>query len=125
MFATTAFLAISTFLCIGVSAIPRYSNSPHLRVEVTGPSAVVDADNLWVVTTVTNLADETVKLLEHPDTPLSQLPTDIFEVTRHCGKRPDFIGHTVCSYLSSPFVEFTNIVCRCMVIFREQPAFLL
>lgn len=49
-------------------------------------------DNFDVVTTITNSGSETVKVLEHPNGPLSKLPTEIFDLTSESGTHAAFNG---------------------------------
>lgn len=49
-------------------------------------------DNFNVVATLTNKGEETVKVLNHPESPFSSLPTDTFIIHGENGALPDFIG---------------------------------
>lgn len=60
-----------------------------------------------MTTIVTNKGDASIKLLDHPVSPLNGIQTDIFDVTRECGKRPQFIGYRVSHPCRSPFVMLT------------------
>ncbi|KAH6906781.1 peptidyl-Lys metalloendopeptidase [Coprinopsis sp. MPI-PUGE-AT-0042] len=64
----------------------------RLALEVTGPALVRGVDNFNVVTILTNKGDETVKVLNHPDSPLSRLPADTFIIRGENGATPAFIG---------------------------------
>ncbi|KAL7284359.1 hypothetical protein ACG7TL_001648 [Trametes sanguinea] len=66
--------------------------APGLLLQVSGPSAVHDVDNFKIITTVTNIGDEALKLLNDPHSPLSDLPTDLFDIVNVNGTSPDFIG---------------------------------
>jgi len=79
-------LLILALESLGVSA------SPAISVTVTGPESVTDVENLTVVATVTNTGDETLKLLNDPEGPLSQAPTDTFSITDASGTGPTFTG---------------------------------
>ncbi|KAI8968767.1 Metalloprotease [Trametes punicea] len=65
---------------------------PGLLLQVSGPPYVHDVDNFIVTTTLTNTGDEPLKLLNDPHSPLSDLPTDIFDINNQHGTSPDFIG---------------------------------
>jgi len=79
-----------------VSAAVGVSSAPGLSVHVGGPDAVDGVNNLKVVTTVTNTGDETLKLLNHPAGPLSQLPTETFFISHEeNGASPSFTGAKV------------------------------
>ncbi|OSD07760.1 Metalloprotease [Trametes coccinea BRFM310] len=66
--------------------------APGLLLQVSGPSAVHNVDNFKIITTVTNIGDESLKLLNDPHSPLSDLPTDLFDIVNVNGTSPDFIG---------------------------------
>ena len=88
-----SFLPIAAFITAAIA-------TPTLLLEVSGPSTVNSIDRLNITTTVRNVGDEAVKLLNHPRSPLSDLPTDMFTITNRHGFSPDFIGISV-SHLSS------------------------
>lgn len=82
----------SALLALVSSAI-AVSAAPGLSVRVGGPAAVDGIQNFKVVATVTNTGDETLKLLNHPNGPLSQRPTDTFFVAHEeSGAAPSFSG---------------------------------
>ncbi|OBZ77464.1 Peptidyl-Lys metalloendopeptidase [Grifola frondosa] len=83
--------SLSALLAFVASAV-MVSATPGLLVQVTGPAAVHDIQNLQVVATVVNTGNESLKLLKDPHGPLSQSPTDIFNITNGSGDSPDFIG---------------------------------
>ncbi|KAL0064172.1 hypothetical protein AAF712_008894 [Marasmius tenuissimus] len=56
------------------------------------PAGSDDVTGLEVVTTVTNTGDETLKLLNHPNSVLSKWATDSFEIYNDDGVVADFNG---------------------------------
>lgn len=80
-----SFLPITAFIAAAIAA-------PTLLLEVSGPPIVNSIDRLNITTTVRNVGDEAVKLLNHPRSPLSDLPTDMFAITNRHGLSPDFVG---------------------------------
>ncbi|KAF8636946.1 hypothetical protein AX17_003197 [Amanita inopinata Kibby_2008] len=81
----------SALLAIIGSAIV-VSAAPGLSVKVTGPSSVDHVRDLKVTTTITNTGDETLKVLNDPLSPLSQLPANTFAITDASGTAPTFTG---------------------------------
>ncbi|KAF9554408.1 zincin [Agrocybe pediades] len=79
-------LTIITALALVVEA------KSSLLLKTTGPDSVTAVYNLHVVTTLTNTGDDTLKLLNHPGTVLSKLPTHNFDITHESGARPSFRG---------------------------------
>ncbi|KAF4622161.1 hypothetical protein D9613_009110 [Agrocybe pediades] len=79
-------LTIITSLALVVEA------KSSLLLKTTGPDSVTAVYNLHVVTTLTNTGDDTLKLLNHPGTVLSKLPTHNFDITHESGARPSFRG---------------------------------
>jgi peptidyl-Lys metalloendopeptidase len=63
-----------------------------ISVTVTGPDSVTDVENLTIVATVSNTGDQTVKLLNDPQSLLSNAPTDTFSISDASGTRPAFTG---------------------------------
>ncbi|KAI0746534.1 Metalloprotease, partial [Daedaleopsis nitida] len=57
-----------------------------------GPSSVQSVGTLNIVTTVKNVGKESVKLLNHPRSPLSLSPTEIFSISNDRGDEPAFTG---------------------------------
>lgn len=57
-----------------------------------GPAEVDSVDHLQVVVTVTNIGDETLKVLNDPRGPLSTRPTDTFSITSTTGATSVFTG---------------------------------
>ncbi|KXN86513.1 Peptidyl-Lys metalloendopeptidase [Leucoagaricus sp. SymC.cos] len=53
----------------------------NLTHRIEGPESVDTVENLKVTTTVTNTGDGTLKLLNDPLSPLSQLPANTFKIT--------------------------------------------
>ncbi|KAI0367162.1 Metalloprotease [Pilatotrama ljubarskyi] len=89
---------------------------PGLLLQVYGPSSVQKVEDLKIITTVTNTGDESLKLLNDPRSPLSDLPTDHFAITNHWhhGTSPDFIGIATkyvprVAATSSDPLAFTNL----------------
>ena len=82
----------SALVALAASAI-AVSATPGLTLKVTGPEAVDGVNNLKVEATVTNTGDETLKLLNHPLSPLSKLPTETFTIAHEdSGAAPQFSG---------------------------------
>ncbi|KAI0746533.1 hypothetical protein C8Q80DRAFT_1105942 [Daedaleopsis nitida] len=82
-------LSLASFLSL---ATVVYA-APSLVLQLSGSSLVGGRDDFKVITTATNAGHESVKLLNDPRSPLSDLPTDVFTI-RHIehGKKPDFVG---------------------------------
>ncbi|OBZ73457.1 Peptidyl-Lys metalloendopeptidase [Grifola frondosa] len=83
--------AHSTLLSLVASAV-AVAAAPSLLLQVSGPTTVQDVHNFTVVTTVTNTGDETLKLLNDPQSLLTKSPTNIFDITNSYGGSPEFIG---------------------------------
>ncbi|KAI0634938.1 Metalloprotease [Trametes polyzona] len=83
-----AAIALSIFLADALA-------TPSILLQVSGPSSIVDVDNLKILTTLTNTGDEPLRLLNDPRSPLSDLPTDTFTITNPHGTSPDFTGIAV------------------------------
>ncbi|KAF5314617.1 hypothetical protein D9611_007165 [Ephemerocybe angulata] len=66
--------------------------APGLTLKVEGASSVTDVDNFKVSTILTNTGDETLKILNDPLGPLSNLPTDSFSVVNSQGSSASFAG---------------------------------
>lgn len=88
MFSTAVHAALIALTATAtvVSAVPA------LSLKVTGPTAVDGVENLKVVTTLTNIGDETLKLLNDPRGALHVLPANTFDITTDNGDSPDFTG---------------------------------
>ena len=86
------FLRTTLTALVAIAAAVSVSATPGLSVKVTGPTAVDGVENLKVVTTLTNTGDETLKLLNDPNSILDTLPTETFIITGNSGASPDFIG---------------------------------
>ena len=71
-----------------------------LSISTSAPDAVKDVGNLKVTTTVLNTGDETLRLLNEPQSVLSpELITDVFSISKHdTGASPDFHGISVRPY---------------------------
>ena len=69
---------------------------PRLAVKISTPNVDVDGlENLKVTVTVTNVGDETVKLLNAPRGVLSTFPANTFRITGPAGFIPSFVGAMV------------------------------
>ena len=67
--------------------------SQTVFVDLSYPSVVDDVNNFNVTVTVSNHGDEGIALLKHPQSPLTDLPSDLFTFTRlDNGQTPQFIG---------------------------------
>ncbi|KAH7340845.1 hypothetical protein B0J17DRAFT_716024 [Rhizoctonia solani] len=64
---------------------------PSLKLTVTGPSNVIDVDNLFVKTVVTNTGSDSVELLRNPSSVLSDWQTNSFSIKSILGT-PLFTG---------------------------------
>ena len=63
---------------------------------VQGPESITDVKNLNLLATITNTGNETLKLLNDPLGPLSELPAHTFSITDTSGRQPIFTGIKVC-----------------------------
>lgn len=80
-------------LVILSTVISAASATKSLTVSTTVPSSLVaDVNSLQVVTTIANTGDETLKLLNDPDSPLSTWATRSFDVKNADGKDAEFNG---------------------------------
>ena len=68
------------------------SSNPPLQ---PGPVLVDGSSHLAMVTTLTNTGDETLEILNDPETILSNLATDSFVIKNAEGTSPEFIGYMV------------------------------
>ncbi|KAF6745355.1 hypothetical protein DFP72DRAFT_856493 [Ephemerocybe angulata] len=66
--------------------------TPGLTLKVEGASSVTDVDNFKVSAILTNTGDETLKILNDPSGPLSNLPTDSFSIVNSQGSSARFAG---------------------------------
>ena len=80
-----SFLALLT--CVAAAAATR-----SLTVKVSAPDVVWNVDHFYVLTTIVNTGDETLRLLNDPRTPLSPVATNTFVVTNSDGMYPTFNG---------------------------------
>ncbi|OBZ77844.1 Peptidyl-Lys metalloendopeptidase [Grifola frondosa] len=99
------------FGLLGCSCVPPSSPSsppswrsppPRVVLQITGPTSIHDVQNLKVVTTVVNSGDETLKLLNVPESVLSRVPTDLFAIANRYGESPVFVG---AKYIPSLAIE--------------------
>lgn len=82
----------SALLALAASAV-AVNAAQSISLKVTGPESVNTVEDLKVTTTITNTGDETVKLLNDPLSPLSQLPANTFKITGGSkGASPTFTG---------------------------------
>ncbi|KIY71307.1 zincin [Cylindrobasidium torrendii FP15055 ss-10] len=88
MFARTSLVAL-VFAAIGVSA------APSLSLAVSGADSVVGVNNLEVVATLTNSGDETLKVLNDPNSVLNAIPANSFSIESDAGSVPAFVGAKV------------------------------
>ena len=66
---------------------------PMLSLHVSGPEIVEGIEHLKLIATVTNVGNETLKLLKDPRSPLSNSqPTDKFGIVNRAGDMPSFDG---------------------------------
>ena len=93
MFSTS--LRATLVALVAIAAAASVAATPGLSVKVTGPATVDSVENLKVVTTLTNTGDETLKLLNDPNSILDTLPTEAFIIASDSGASPDFIGFRV------------------------------
>ncbi|KAB5588004.1 Deuterolysin M35 metalloprotease [Ceratobasidium theobromae] len=80
--------SLASALALSVSAVPSISLAIGTSKQVNG------VDNLTVTTIVHNTGNETLKLLNHPNSLLSTSETDKFEISSENGS-PEFIGTMV------------------------------
>jgi peptidyl-Lys metalloendopeptidase len=80
----------TSLVALALSAV--VSAGPSLKLKVDGQKSVTDVENLKVVATLTNTGDQTIKLLNDPNSILSPIPAKTFKVTSGSGKTPDFTG---------------------------------
>ncbi|PFH45487.1 hypothetical protein AMATHDRAFT_71656 [Amanita thiersii Skay4041] len=66
--------------------------APRLSVEVSGPSSAPGVETMHVTTTITNTGDVSLKLLNEPNGPLTDIPTNTFDIMGIDGHAPEFIG---------------------------------
>ena len=78
--------------------IPRIVQSLVLshHFAVQGPDTITDIKHLNLLATITNTGDETLKLLNDPLGPLSELPAHTFSIADASGRQPIFTGIKVC-----------------------------
>ncbi|KAI0072233.1 peptidyl-Lys metalloendopeptidase [Panus rudis PR-1116 ss-1] len=89
MFSTSVRSALITLVASAIAV----SAAPGLSLKVSGPEAVDGVGNLKVVATLINTGDETLKLLNHPNSPLSTFATNTFNIQREdSGATPTFNG---------------------------------
>ena len=84
--------AVRTTLLTLAAMATVTSAGPALSLKVSGPASVDGVEKLKVVTTLTNMKDETLKLLNDPRGALHMLLTNSFSITTNEGASPDFTG---------------------------------
>ncbi|KAK7695330.1 hypothetical protein QCA50_002521 [Cerrena zonata] len=85
----------SALVALVASAI-AVTATPGLTLKVSGPEAVDGVESFKVAATVTNTGDETLKILNNPLSPLSQMPTETFSIAHEdTGAAPKFSGMKV------------------------------
>ena len=93
-------LARTFLLALSGSFKPAIRFIPELfaqQVMEIGPQSVNSVSDLNVVATISNVGEETLKVLSHPHSPLSSdLPANIFQIRRtDTGAQPSFMGARV------------------------------
>ncbi|KAM5544362.1 hypothetical protein V8D89_002022 [Ganoderma adspersum] len=88
MFSTSLRPALITLAATAAAA----QAAPGLSLKVSGPDAVNGVENLKVITTLVNIGDETLKLLNDPRSTLHTFPTNAFAITTNDGASPAFTG---------------------------------
>ncbi|TRM66112.1 hypothetical protein BD626DRAFT_398166 [Schizophyllum amplum] len=88
MFTATLKAALAS---IALSALAA-SATQSVSMKVAGPSDVTDVENLKVTTTITNTGDETLRLFNDPNSPLSTMPANTFAISNSAGAAPKFTG---------------------------------
>jgi peptidyl-Lys metalloendopeptidase len=81
-----------TFASILTLSAVAASAEPSLSLCVSGPQTVEGVENLILTTTIANICNETLKLLNDPRGPLSKAPTDTFDIKGSADTKPLFIG---------------------------------
>lgn len=110
----------------GVSAAPGCFADTGISVELSGPSTVAAVKDLRVLTTVTNTASQGIKLLAHPNSPFGQA-TNIFDVTRSCGAKAEFVGREVGPpfiFQAEEYVAEARCIVRCRCLQCKRSYFL-
>ncbi|KAI0697605.1 peptidyl-Lys metalloendopeptidase [Cytidiella melzeri] len=94
----------SSILALLASAL-SVAATPKLSLTLSGASQVNGVQDLKITATVTNTGDETLKLLNEPHGPLSNLPTNTFDITHQdSGASPAFTG-VVVKYVPSVAIK--------------------
>ncbi|CAL1694054.1 unnamed protein product [Somion occarium] len=85
--------AVRSALVVLVASAIAVSATPGLSLKVSGPTDVEGVDKFKVIATIINTGDETLKILNDPLSPLSNLPTETFAISREeTGATPKFSG---------------------------------
>ncbi|KAK7058583.1 hypothetical protein VNI00_002219 [Paramarasmius palmivorus] len=66
--------------------------APGISLSVAAPASIDGVDNFKVTATLVNTGNETLKLLNDPRGPLSQIPTNTFSILSSSGSSPSFNG---------------------------------
>ncbi|KAJ8075682.1 hypothetical protein PM082_021312 [Marasmius tenuissimus] len=75
-----------------LASLSACSATKLLLVSTSAPASSSDVTGLEVITTVTNTGDETLKLLNHPNSVLSKWATNSFDVKNADGVAAEFTG---------------------------------
>lgn len=100
----------STLVALVASAV-AVSAVPGLQLALSGADKVDGLNNLKIIATVTNTGDETLKVLNDPRGPLSQMPTETFAISHDSGAVPAFTGVRVGTFKTT-FQKHNLIVSR-------------
>ncbi|GAB1526677.1 hypothetical protein RhiTH_009849 [Rhizoctonia solani] len=82
---------ILILILILVTLCGRVSTTRDLLLSLSVPNSAVSINELLVTSIVTNTGDHSLRLLNHPQTVLSHLPTRVFHISRG-NITPDFTG---------------------------------
>lgn len=66
--------------------------APSLTLHVSGPRTIKGVENIKLVTTAINTGDETLKLFNDPNSPLSLAQMDTFNIKDPASRKPLFTG---------------------------------
>ncbi|TFK74717.1 deuterolysin M35 metalloprotease [Pluteus cervinus] len=81
--------AVVIYLLVSPTTVSALS---QLSLGISGPPFVDGIDKLRLTTTLTNTGDETLRVVNDPRSPLSNIPTDTFNIQNAEGAKPEFIG---------------------------------
>ncbi|KAG8740765.1 hypothetical protein FRC10_003923 [Ceratobasidium sp. 414] len=83
---------MNTFLSAFLLSAVAVSAAPSLVLDVTGPPSAVDINGLVVQTTLRNVGDVPLRLLNSPNSVLSTFETETFTISSASGSSPAFTG---------------------------------